>query len=283
MKNLIKQILIITLAIIISFTGYSQIAGKVIDETTGQPMPFVNVGLKGKGIGTVTNEQGDFVLNISDDNKKDTLKISHLGYRNIEITLEQINNSANTENLVFEMELENYELKEFVIQPKKVWKKQLGNEVKNNAVTFGFTTNNLGCEVGVEMKVPKNKRCFIDSIFFNIAKCRYDSILFRVNIYSIKNDLPDSNLLTKPLYIVYAQESGTMKLDVTSLHLETNDDFVVTLEWLKDLEGGHKNLSFAAGLTKRNSYARDASQDNWEKIPIGVGFYAHVRFEKEEK
>ena len=37
-------------------------SGSVVDATTGEPIPFVNIGVVDRAIGTVTNEEGDFLL-----------------------------------------------------------------------------------------------------------------------------------------------------------------------------------------------------------------------------
>ena len=36
------------------------ITGKIIDDETSEPLPFATIGLKNKGKGTVTNNNGEF-------------------------------------------------------------------------------------------------------------------------------------------------------------------------------------------------------------------------------
>ena len=65
-----KNVFILILLIICHGILSSQvIKGKVLDSKTKEPISFTNIGILGKGIGTVTNEDGTFELNISRINK----------------------------------------------------------------------------------------------------------------------------------------------------------------------------------------------------------------------
>ncbi len=63
--------------------------GKIIDEETGDPLPFATIGFKRIPRGTVTNSNGQFVLNILPDWLDDTLSVSFLGYVGREIPVRQ--------------------------------------------------------------------------------------------------------------------------------------------------------------------------------------------------
>ncbi|WCT11318.1 carboxypeptidase-like regulatory domain-containing protein [Mucilaginibacter jinjuensis] len=90
MKHLIAILLFIGLAI---GTRAQQLTGVIKDVSTNQPLPFVSVGIKGTPHGTVTNEQGGFVLTASA--LPITLVISHLGYQAIEQTISNINQNLS--------------------------------------------------------------------------------------------------------------------------------------------------------------------------------------------
>lgn len=60
------------------------IAGRVTD-TNNQPIPYVNIVLKNSNIGTTTNENGNFEIEITTE--KDTLIFSALGFNSQEIAL----------------------------------------------------------------------------------------------------------------------------------------------------------------------------------------------------
>ncbi len=78
LKNL--KLLLFLIAFLSVSTGYAQqktITGKVTDESTGESLPGVSILIEGTTIGTVTNIDGDYSLNVSQGN---TLVFSFIGY-----------------------------------------------------------------------------------------------------------------------------------------------------------------------------------------------------------
>jgi hypothetical protein len=60
------------------------ISGRVSDKSTGEPLPFATVGIKGKSIGSITNLQGEFDFHLPAEYRNEILVISMLGYSNFE-------------------------------------------------------------------------------------------------------------------------------------------------------------------------------------------------------
>src|SRR5690606_1174791 len=60
------------------------IKGKVTDEK-GEPLPGVSVRLKGTNIGTITDPEGNYSINLSDD--KGVLQFAFVGFKTQEITV----------------------------------------------------------------------------------------------------------------------------------------------------------------------------------------------------
>ncbi|SDD37997.1 TonB-linked outer membrane protein, SusC/RagA family [Algoriphagus faecimaris] len=83
-----KQILLL-LALLLIWEIKAQdlkVSGTVLEPDQSTPIPGVNVVLKGTSLGTVTNEEGDFVL-ILPDTDSPTLVISFIGYKTQELVL----------------------------------------------------------------------------------------------------------------------------------------------------------------------------------------------------
>jgi hypothetical protein len=60
------------------------ISGTVTDQETGESLPFASVGIRGKGIGTITNQVGAFDFYVPHEYRNEILVISMLGYENFE-------------------------------------------------------------------------------------------------------------------------------------------------------------------------------------------------------
>jgi hypothetical protein len=90
-----------------------RVIGKVIDEKSGDPIQFANVFLVNKSIGTVSNIDGKFDLNLRSYHESDTLCVSYLGYTNRKIPLSLIDSSFVT----IKLSQEDHKIKEVWIKP----------------------------------------------------------------------------------------------------------------------------------------------------------------------
>jgi hypothetical protein len=66
------------------------LSGKVVDAETSEPLPFATVGISHRGRGIVTNNNGDFILKITDECLNDTLSVSYVGYVNRRIPVRSL-------------------------------------------------------------------------------------------------------------------------------------------------------------------------------------------------
>ena len=61
--------------------GTRMYSGRIIDNETSSPLPFASISIKGKATGTVANESGEFDFFVREQFYRDTLMISHIGYK----------------------------------------------------------------------------------------------------------------------------------------------------------------------------------------------------------
>jgi len=92
------------------FAQQTKITGKVSDGLTNEGIPFANVAFKGTSTGTVTDINGNFV--IETDKPGDSLSASYVGY--IPVTLKVTKGKAQTAN--FLLKVSKVDLKEVVIK-----------------------------------------------------------------------------------------------------------------------------------------------------------------------
>jgi hypothetical protein len=57
------------------------LSGKITDFQTQNPIPFVNIQVKSRSIGTATNSEGEFIFKIPESLSEDTLLLSCIGYK----------------------------------------------------------------------------------------------------------------------------------------------------------------------------------------------------------
>lgn len=97
------------------------ITGIIIDDETHETLSFATIGLKNTGRGTVSNNNGEFGLNISSDLYSDTLSVSFLGYIKREIPVKQ----AFGNNFTISMK------REFISIPEIIIRNQIPQEIIN--------------------------------------------------------------------------------------------------------------------------------------------------------
>lgn len=247
--------------------------GILTDSVSHKVIAFANIGIVGKGVGTVSNELGEYTLFYPDSLAEEKIKISMLGYKPKVFTVKQLASTAQ-----IKLSPENTALEEVVVKAKKTKTKILGNNTVSPSVSAGFTRNNLGAEIAVKLNI-KSKQTHLKKFMFNINTNSLGKIAFRFNIYNAdKKGYPNENILKQTIFIEPAENTGLVTLDLTPYNIFVDDDVFVSIEWIKDY-GDTKGLMFSAKLIGAATYFREASQDTWEKLgPIGVGLWAEVAY-----
>lgn len=103
----------------------SSISGIVVDDISDEPLPFAAIGLKKTGKGTITNNNGEFGLKITEDCLSDTLSVSYLGYARREIPVVQ----ALGNNFTIRLK------REFISIPEIIIRTQIPQEILAKTVS----------------------------------------------------------------------------------------------------------------------------------------------------
>jgi len=253
------------------------IVGSVEDAAT--PLSFVNIGLIGQGIGTVSDDDGRFSLKIPSGHESDTLRLSMIGYETLDVIVKDLGSFKTDESYRFTLIAKSFDLKEVVVTDH-IWKtKILGNKTSSTMMTGAFASNDLGSEVGIPINIRK-RPTFIEEFNVFIAKSEYEEFFFRVNVYDISGKEVSENLLNEAIFVTTKIKSGWLTIDLTPYSIMVEDDFLITLEWVKDLGlEATKGLNFSATPSIKGMYFKDTSQGNWERLRgFGLGFNVKVRY-----
>ncbi len=276
MKNLLFLLFVVNLSM-----AQTTLSGKVLDAATKEPIPFASVGIKGKNIGTVCNENGIFEIQLKDFNTTDSLKISSIGYLAQSFNLSKVKD-FNNETIY--LKPNDVLLNELVIKPTKTITKVLGNKKYNTNIHCSFQgadKNFKGVEAAIKANNKKGRLVWIEDFNFYITKNLIDdSITFRLNFYTENKDgLPEKNILRQPIIFKIKTKSGVVSLDLKKYNINTNDDFFISLESLTD-KINSTNFSFS-GSIMGPSYFKMATFSNFEKIPLmGLDFNVTVSYQK---
>ena len=251
---------------LLSFTALNAqhiLQGRIIDAFTKEPLPFVNIGVLKKELGTVSNEDGFFFLEVPDVYAAETLRFSMIGFdeRDFQVAdLEAILLSNNTLVLAEQTTF----LEEVVLTAEKKWDTRVsGNATTSKLLITGFTSNQLGNEIALFVKVKKTP-AYIEGIQFSVVENIYPEVRFRVNVYSSEYRFPDENILKENIFVTLKQSEGIISVDLKEYDILVDDDIFISLEWI-DEDLGSEGLWFSAGVFGKSIYARSTSQAEWKK------------------
>ena len=275
MSKYVLFLLVLILNYVSGF-GQTELIGQVIDALTEEPIPYVNIGLVDENIGTVSDEQGYFQLEIDPlQYSQSNLRFSMIGFESKTYVLQEY---LQKELLIIPLTEESTELEEVVVSTKRTQfeTKILGNKTTTKFIYAAFTTNKLGNEMG--FVVRQRKRPMILKKFnISLVENDYGLIRFRLNFYSVENGLPTSTLLKENIIIETDATSGIVSKDLAPYEIVIDEDFFVSIEWIEDLGPG--KLYFSGGFFGSPLIAREVSQGTWSKVGSGsVGMNLEVRY-----
>ena len=302
-----KRLVLLVLVLLLGISGNAQVyKGILITEQKGTPVEYANVGIVGKNIGTTSNMDGRFELNIPSENSEDTIRFSMIGYETVTLV---VSDFVNRNNDTIWMAEKTYSIQEVVVSASKSEIKILGNSRKPGRLHMTFPRGGKGLEIGVILDPKKGNQAQLQTLILNgisisdyirdgkswiFSKVEFDTLRFRVNLYRINSKDEFENILTRPIYITYKPykwedrkdknkndsviSSHPVEFDISEHQLVIESKSLITLELYFDMPPNW--TLFSSHLTGPDTYFRVTSQGKFSKFPMngsaGLGVRAKV-------
>lgn len=211
-----------------------QFKGKVQDRERQAGIPFVSIGVPGKPIGTVSDEEGYFLLSVSEYKPGDSVRFMAVGYKALSIALSEL--KANEVHTIT-LEASAVELEEVVVRPGKLKYKKLGvtSYSKNNCTGFADVGNNWkGSEAAVLFRT--DREVALEYFAFYVIQNKYpDSLSFRLKFYKkTGNNYVGAMIENKAVIFKIGTAKGEVKIPLKEYNIRLKEDFFVSLECLED-------------------------------------------------
>ncbi len=259
----------------LSIFGQKIMDGIIIDSEINKPVPYVNIGILNKNKGTVSDKNGKFSIEISNDFSNDTIRISSIGYKTQSYIVNILQEKMIT-NSSIKLYPETVALNEVVVSGKKLKEKIIGNKTKSGMMRGGFRNAALGHELGIRIKL-KSIPIFIKEFHTNVTSNTGESMIFRLNFYNLKDGLPDERIFNKNIIFQIEIKEGEFTLDLSEYNIVLNEDFYLTVELVENQKQGEE-IFFSASLLGNPIITRQTSQGKWDKLgSVGIGFNLTVK------
>jgi len=260
------------------------ILGVITTPDSKQPLAYASVGLLNKPTGTITDSLGRFELAVDAENITDSIRVSMVGYLPLIRPVSELANGGG-DMIIISLKKIIIQLNEVVVTDQFthtiiVGRQSAGKLIQAALIPKGDKAPTIGAETGLRVQAQHYPALF-DDVNFYLSVNNFNSIKFRVNIYSLKNNLPDTLLFNRELLVsLNNYKTGWTKVDLTPENLVINADCAVTLQWVdynKDMVNSPVVLIPAGISLSHLTYFRVASQDRWRSVKGNPSLYVTLR------
>jgi hypothetical protein len=257
------------------------VTGTVVDARTRAPLAYVHIGIVNRGVGVISDEWGRFRFPMANAFRADTLTFSMIGYTTTHKVVASLTEGDNK----IAMEPSITQLKEVVIHDKKREQLKFGRvrPTKTTTGASGIKDYGIGKEVGTTIKNDGHKY-YINAINFHQRWNTVDSILYRINIYTLKNELPDTSILQKAIFVMAYKRDKWVTKQLEAEVILFDRDLFVSIELIRRWNNDGDNLLFYShgeGQRDCKSYIRPTSLAQWT-TNFAIPLTLHLTVEKFE-
>lgn len=197
---------LLSLAILFSTNLHGQvITGKIINELNKEPVEYASIGIIDMPVGTITDGNGNFSLDVTNQSVENKVRISMIGYKPKTFKIEELLINGN----IIALEEKYYEISEVVVRPNGKSRKVGTTKITpgGGLCGWGGTQFGAGHEIGTRIDLG-DKPVNLKSLHLRLYKQSFDSTLLRLHIRDLNNNLPNIELLNENIYLTITDESG---------------------------------------------------------------------------
>ena len=254
--------IISTLIISLSIHAQIQLKGNAKDSNN-LAIPYCSIGMKNSEIGAITDENGNFSIEIPENNTQNEIVFEAAGYDEKIVSVKDLQ-----QNSTIILHEKSINLNEVLVKTEQMKDKIIGQKTRP-MLTFSkmFNENVPTIEQGNIFDIyPKTRLNAYN--FYIIPSSKFEEITLKINIYSVKNGLPSESLLDENI-IYKTTTTAWQKIDLKpyKFRFKNVEQIAVTVQLVdyKKLE----NQDFVFGVSAKKSTAKDLlfryqSQGNWE-------------------
>lgn len=251
---------------LLSVTGFSQsFHGIIRDQSTKEPLPYANIGVRSKSIGGITDYTGTFHVDLSHASGTDTLVISYIGYVPYTISISSLDLSQQH---VIDLTPTARVLKEVVIRsnPEVII---LGNKSKSSKHTgWGDFTSSRGRAIGILINTPEQS-VKVNTLSFHVDACEFDSARVRINFLKLEaGTLKPVASQQQNIFLTIVKRKGWIEVPLQEELVFRKEQVIVAIEWVDawakprtQEEGGSYMFTLSLSKAQGSHYLRQTPEE----------------------
>lgn len=249
-----------------------RVAGQVLAQGSRAPVPFVNIGIRGKNIGTAADEAGRFSLPVPASRANDTLTFSAVGYQEQAVSIHQLLRAP-----LFKVELveKTTALPEVVVRGRPEKTRRIGTTTHNPFLWGNLRTRGAHDIVEFALLIPlHNVASRLVQAHIFLRRPTVDTVTLRLNFYRATAAQPGERLVEQPVMVRSAIRNGWLTIDLARYGLTLQADFYLSFEFLPEQQRPVPEFSYGAQLGGA-ALVRTSSLGTWRREP-GASLAAYV-------
>ncbi|WBA42891.1 carboxypeptidase-like regulatory domain-containing protein [Hymenobacter canadensis] len=257
------------------------VEGQVLNDQTDEPVPFATLGVVGRSLGTVADEQGRYLLRLP-PGLTDTLVVTSVGFLRTAVAPAALLGGQR----VVRVRPQAVALSGAVVEHSRVHPALLGRSTSTGDVLWtagssGKETvdDEWGWEVGTLLR--PTRRAYLEEFHVFLATNTYQLLRFRLNLYAVENGRPGRALLTKDIQLSCENKArGWLTVDLRPYALElAAEPVAATIQWLQSEKTDPEDKYFSVPVTRQNKQVmveRENSQAAWTLHALQPSLYFTV-------
>lgn len=240
-------------------------------NSTGAPAEYVNIGLYGHNIGTVSDADGRFSITIPDSLRNRSLVFSHVSYEPFTADITELKDLSP---LTITLQEKAFDIQSVVVRPtgRTINLNSRGIRMPGMNVTYTFNLYAILDNIGQMFDLRQKSR--INEMHLDITQNTFDELILRLVLYQVENPTTDSMtfrpLTPVPLY-VYPDKSDNKQhilWDISEYCIETDGTVYTSIELVKRSPEGQ--IRFPA-YSKSSKWFVNFEKGIFKEYPIGIG------------
>jgi len=220
-----------------NYNSNEVLKGSIFDANDKSSLPYANIILQSKNKGVISNEVGNFSINISNCLETDTLRISYIGYQTQDLTIKDLKESSVIHLKEDNLMLNNITLFGNTIAPESIVKKVLENKNNNYGVT------NSKKQIFLRNRYTNN----MNKLNFRCKKSNFSNIDKEL-IELLEQEIPKHTISYRDFlgdaYLFKKEDSAALKINpIKIIELEEKSDLTKLGELEKTFKEVFNNIN----------------------------------------